>query len=66
MGLNLLTFLPFFSALSLLAEGKRGAVQVVPLALWALFVVCFQPFSPEHGVHVCARVCMCVRMHTHV
>lgn len=66
MGLNLLTFLLFFPALSLLAEGKRGAVQVVPLAPWALSVVYFQPFSPEHGVRVCAHVCMCARLHTHV
>lgn len=53
IGLDLLTSL-LFSALSLLAEGKRGAFQVVPLALWALYVVFSLPLPPEHGVCVCA------------
>lgn len=52
IGLNLLTALPFFSALSLLAEGKRGALQVVCLAFWGLFVVYSLPLS-WHGVFVC-------------
>lgn len=47
----------FFSALSLLAEGKRGALQVVLLALWGLFVVYCPPLPPGHGVCVRARVC---------
>lgn len=55
--LNLLTFLPFlfFPALSLPAEGKQEALQVVPLVIWAYFVVYFLLFS-EYCVYV--YVCM--------
>lgn len=61
--LNLLTFLLFFlfllflffPAFSLPAEGKREALQVVPLVIWAYFVVGFLLFS-EYCVYV--YVCM--------
>lgn len=48
-------FVCFFPALSLPAEGKREALQVVPLVIWAYFVVYFLLFS-EYCVYV--YVCM--------